>query len=368
MAHPKVLVTGATGKTGAAVAELLRRREVPVRAMVRRRDARSERLERLGIETVVADGLDPQQVIDAMRGTARAYFLPPFDPKMIDGAAAFASAAREARLESIVGLSQWLAGPAHPAWLTRQLWQVDQMFAAIPGIAHTIVNPGFFADNYLRLIGFAAHLGVLPSLTGDSRNAPPSNEDIAAVAVAALLDPARHAGRSYRPTGPVLLSTRDMAAILTRVLGRKVRRLEMPMWLFVKAARMDGVSPHELSGFRYWVKDHRQGAFEFCAPTDDVLEVTGQPPENFETIARRYSALPEAQRSFGATARAFARFMATPTSPGYDLGRHDRSLGLSRPARAHFAMQDPTWKSARKAQVGIGPGPDRQDRSPEGRR
>ena len=31
-----------------------------------------------------------------------------------------------------------------------------------PGVAHTIVNPGFFADDYLVTIGLAAHLGIFP--------------------------------------------------------------------------------------------------------------------------------------------------------------------------------------------------------------
>ena len=53
----------------------------------------------------------------------------------------------------------------------------------------------------------AAHLGILPlPVARESRNAPPSVDDIARVAVAALLDPARHAGKSYRPTGPKLLT------------------------------------------------------------------------------------------------------------------------------------------------------------------
>lgn len=50
MAQPKILVTGATGKTGAAIVADLLRREVPVRAVVRTRDARSERLQRAGAE------------------------------------------------------------------------------------------------------------------------------------------------------------------------------------------------------------------------------------------------------------------------------------------------------------------------------
>ncbi|WP_082731276.1 MULTISPECIES: NmrA family NAD(P)-binding protein [unclassified Sphingomonas] len=354
MTHPRILVTGATGKTGQAVVAELRRHGATVRALVRRRDKRSERLEREGVETVVGDLSDPGSVRTAVQGVRRAYFLPAFDPAMLEGATHFAAAAKDAGVESIVGLSQWLAGPAHPAWLTRQLWAMDELFGAIPGIAYTIVNPPFFADNYLRLIGFAAHLGILPSLTGNSRNAPPSNEDIAAVAAAALLDPETHGGRRYSPTGPELLSTRDMAAILTRVLARKVRAVEMPMWLFLKAARMQGVPADELSGFRYWVRDHAQGAFSFRAPTDDVRRVTGRAPESFDTIARRYAALPEARRSFGASARAWADFMRTPMMPGYDLDAFDQRLGLSRPADSRFAMEDAGWRALRSAQVDEG--------------
>ena len=106
-----------------------------------------------------------------MRGTESAYYCPPFAPYMIQSAAAFAAAAREARLESVVVLSQWLAGPAHPSLLTRQSWLAERVLTGVPGLASTILNPGFFADNYLRLIGFAAHLGIFPALFGDSRNA-----------------------------------------------------------------------------------------------------------------------------------------------------------------------------------------------------
>lgn len=80
MTHPKILVTGATGKTGSTVVAQLRERNWPVRAIVRVRDARSERLERLGAEIVVADLFDPEQLQAAMKGTVRAYYCPPFHP------------------------------------------------------------------------------------------------------------------------------------------------------------------------------------------------------------------------------------------------------------------------------------------------
>jgi uncharacterized protein YbjT (DUF2867 family) len=357
MQKPLILITGATGKMGAAVVAELRAQDWPVRAIVRARDGRSENLDRLGAETVVADLFDPDQLLGAMRGVARAYYCQTWDPYMLQSAAAFAVAAGEARLESIVGLTQWLASPAHPSLATRQSWFADQLFAMLPGVAHTIVNPGYFADNYLRLTSFAAHLGVLPSVTGDSRNAPPSNEDIARVAVAALIDPARHAGKSYRPTGPALLSTDDMAAILSRVLRRKVRRLEMPLWLFLKAARLQDSSAFLLSGLRYYVEDHKQGAFAFAAPNDDVREATGGPAEDFETTARRYAAAPEVQRTFGNGLRAFAQFMRIPFSHGYDLDRYDRGLGFPAPPEPRLAMADERWKAARQRAAAAGAAP-----------
>ncbi len=349
MTQPKILVTGATGKTGAAVVAQLRARDWPVRAVVRSKDTRSDRLERLGAEVVVADLFDIGQTTQAMRGVARAYVCPPFRPFMTETAVALAVAAREVRLEAIVLLSQWLASATSPSMMTRQHHFVDSLFAGLSGTALTIVNPDFFADNYLRLTPFAAHLGILPSLVGDSRDAPPANEDIARVIVAALTDPDRHAGRTYRPTGPALLSTANMAMILGCVLGRNVRRLEMPMWLFVKAARMQGVSAYELANLDLYNEDHRQGAFAHGAPTSDVEDATGSPAEDFETTARRYAARPDARRSAAATAKAFVDFLRTPLSPGYDLARYRRQQAYPMPAVPSHAMQDEAWKGTHGA-------------------
>ena len=129
---------------------------------------------------------DVERVANALKDVQRAYYCPPTDPYMIHGAPAFAVAAKEARLEHIVGMTQWMASPSHPSLMTRQHWLVDRLFSAIPGVAHTIIKPGFFADDYLVTIGASAQLGMLPWMFGNSRNAPPSNEDIARVAVAAL--------------------------------------------------------------------------------------------------------------------------------------------------------------------------------------
>jgi uncharacterized protein YbjT (DUF2867 family) len=343
MLKPRILVTGATGKTGSlAVAELLKA-GYPVRAMVHREDSRSRSLKAQGAEIAVAEMSDVERVADALRDVQRAYYCPPFDPYMVQGAVAFAVAAKESGLEHIVGLTQWLSSPSHPALMTRQHWLVDRLFSMTPGVAHTIVRPGFFADAYLMLTGLAAHLGVFPWIFGDSRNAPPSNEDIARVAAAALMDPKRHAGKSYRPTGPKLLGAKDMAEAMGRAVGRSVSVVPTPTWLFMKTARMGGLPIDLISGVRYYIDDHKRGAFELGAPTTDVLDVTGQPAEDFETIARRYAALPHNRRTLGNQLRQVAQFLIAPLSPGFNLKHYDRELRRPFPSEPQFAPESSVW-------------------------
>lgn len=344
MIKPRIVVTGATGKTGSAVVSELLKAGYPVRAMVHREDGRSARLNLLGAEIVVAEMSDVERVVDALDDVQRAYYCPPIDPYAIQGAVAFAIAAKEARLEHIVSMTQWLASPSHPSLMTRQSWLIDHLFSMTPEISHTMVNPGFFAEDYLLPIGLAAHLGMFPWIYGDSRNAPPSNEDIARVAAAVLMDPAHHAGKSYRPTGPELLGAKEMAQAIGRVVGRSLRVIPTPIWLFMKTARMAGLSLAELSNIRYYIDDHKRGAFEAGAPTTDVLDVTGRPAEDFETIARRYAAQPQNQRTLGNWLREFARFMIAPLTPGLNFDRYDRELRRPFPSTPRVAVDSATWR------------------------
>lgn len=343
MNKPRIIVTGATGKTGSVVTAELLKVGYPVRALVHREDDRSARLRALGAEIAVADIRDIERAADALKDVQRAYFCPPYDPYNIQGAVAFAVAAKEAGLEHIVGLTQWLASPSHPSLLTRQSWLIDRLFTMTPGVAHTIINPGFFADNYLVTIGLAVQLGIFPWMYGESRNAPPSNEDIARVAVAALVDPARHNGNSYRPTGPELLGGEDMAKAIGRAVGRSVRVVPTPAWLFMKAARMSGMPIDLMSNVRYYIDDHKRGAFEVGAPTSTVLDLTGRRAEGFETIARRYAAQPHNQRTLGNWLREFAQFMMAPLYRGFNFERYDRELRRPFPAEPEFAPDSKVW-------------------------
>jgi NAD(P)H dehydrogenase (quinone) len=341
---PKIIVTGATGKTGSVVVNELLKAGYPVRAMVHREDGRSSRLKAQGAEIVVGEMSDVERILDALDDVQRAYYCPPLDPYALQGAVAFAIAAKVARLEHIVGLTQWLASPSHPSLMTRQSWLIDNLFSMTPGVAHTIVNPGLFADDYLVPIGLATNLGLFPWMYGDSRNAPPSNEDIGRLATAVLMNPARHAGNTYRPTGPELLGANDMASAIGRAIGRPVRVVPTPTWLFMKTARMAGLPIDLMSNVRYYIEDHKQGVFELRAPTNDVFDVTGRPPEDFETIARRYAAQAQNQRTLRNWLRHVAQFMMAPLTPSFNLERYDRELRRPFPSDPQFAPESEVWR------------------------
>jgi NAD(P)H dehydrogenase (quinone) len=94
MIKPRIIVTGATGKTGSVVVTELLKSGYRVRALVRREDGRSARLKVQGAEVAVAEMSDVERIADALKDVQRAYFCPPLDPYMIQGAVAFAVAAR----------------------------------------------------------------------------------------------------------------------------------------------------------------------------------------------------------------------------------------------------------------------------------
>jgi len=350
MRKPTVLVTAAAGKTGAATAKLLLEKGYPVRALVRRADARSEQLRALGAEVVVGSLEDLADLRTSLAGVQRAYFCPPLEYGTLRRAALFAAAAQEARLEAVVVLSQWLADPLHPAIHAREKWLTHKLLEWIPGVDVVTVNPGFFADNYMVALEPIAQFGLMAMPLGDGLNAPPSNEDIARVVVGALAHPARHVGRVYRPTGPRLLAPEEIAAIIGQVLGRPVRYQDAPMKLFLKLAKSLGVPEFVIEELHWFLLDYRRNSFGVGAPTDAVLEVGGAPSEPFEQIVRRYvAASPFARRTLGSRLRAARNLAKGLLTRAPDPEAIARRLQMPSPAHRALAADSPDWQRAHAA-------------------
>ncbi len=337
MLKPKILVTSATGKTGSAAVRQLLEKEYPVRAFVHRKDHRSEALAKAGADVFVGDMLDLRDLRRALTDVQRAYFVAAWTPNILHSGMAFAMAAEEAKLEVVVAMSQWTSGSAHPSVASRETWLTDQILGWMPSVDVVTVNPGFFADNYFVVLEMIAQLGIMPMPLGQGLNAPPSNEDIARVAVGALINPAPHIGKTYRPTGPKLLSPGEIAATFAKVLGRRVQYRDISDNLLLKALKAQGMPDFLPSQLRYYVEDYRRNAFAIGAPTNAVLEVAGSEPEDFETIVRRYVAnSPQAFPSLGNRLKAIRFFIKMLLTPAPDMDSYERG-------QDHVLLREPEY-------------------------
>lgn len=346
---PRILVTSAAGRTSSvAVLELLRM-GFPVRAFVRRDDARAERLRKAGAEVVVGNLFDLRDLQRAMIDVQRAYHCPPFEPNLLHNAMLFALAAEEAKLEVIALMSAWNPHPTHPAVVTREHWIANNLYRWMPSVDVIYVNPGLFAFNYLLGLPFNVHFGMLMAPFGEGLNAPPSNEDIGRVAAAVLADPSRHVGHCYRPTGPKLVSPQDVAGILSKVLGRRVKYQETSVTMFAKAGAAQGFPFYAIAWGRHFYEELRRGAFAVGAPTDHVEMLCGRRPDDFETIARRYVAEPDLiwpGLKAGTRLGALRLLLKTLVTRVPDLDRWEREHFLPRLAAPQLAHESAEWHAS----------------------
>ncbi len=145
---PPILVTGAAGgsqgSTGNHVVQLLAQHGLPVRALVHRIDERSDRLQKLGVDLVVGDLLDPDFVHQALKEVKRAYFTFPVTDGLMEATTIFARAAREAGTELVVNMSQLQDTPKAASFRNLQHRLADQIFDwAQVGAVHLNAPPFF---------------------------------------------------------------------------------------------------------------------------------------------------------------------------------------------------------------------------------
>jgi len=310
MSHTeKYLVTTATGNTGHQVALQLLANGRNVRVMSRTDNAIIQDLKARGAEVTLGSIQNRQDMQHALSGVQRVYYCYPIIPELLASTQLFAELARQEKIESVVNLGQYLAElNSHPSKQTNEHKQGYQVLNdADIGASH--VTPGWFADNVLRTSLFIAQLGYLPFPLGKGRSPVVANEDIAAVAVAILQDPAGHEGKRYQPTGPRKLTMADMMESFGRVLGRKVRPMPMPMFLFHKAIIQMGFPPYLLSQLKLYLNDFQNNVFDF-EPTDVVYRFTGLNAEDFDVTARRYFEKDNLMsKTFAGQMRAIKQFM-----------------------------------------------------------
>jgi NAD(P)H dehydrogenase (quinone) len=276
---------GSHGATGNHAARRLLANGLPVRAFVHHDDDRSAALKALGAQIVVGDVGDFNTVRAAVEGVQRAYFTYPLADSLLAATATFAAAGKEAGVESIVNMSQMTARPDHASPAARGHWLAERILDW-SGIGVTHIRPPYFLENLLTIANPAAIRpeGKIYLPYGQGRHAPIAGEDLARVAVAILMNPVPHHGKTYATTGPVSLSMAEQADIFSRVLDRPIQYVDIPVENWRQALSQGGVPPYLVEHLCHVAVTHKHG--EQDTATDVVETLAGTPPKSVETFIR----------------------------------------------------------------------------------
>lgn len=278
----KILITGATGKTGTATATTLLAQGHEVRALVHRVDGRSEQLAGAGAEIVVGDLLDLDAVSRATKDVAAAYLTYPILPGLLEATATLMQTAEENGVGAIVNMSQISARRTAVSNAARQHWLAERVLDHFPG-GVTHLRPTFFAE---WLLTFLDHeTGELRLPFADAHHAPIAAEDQGRVIAAILAEPRPHAGHSYPLYGPVELDHHQIADAMTRALGRKITYVPIELDEFQSALEARGMSAHTVQHLVNVAIDYRNGIFS--GTNDVVRDITGVQPLTVEAFVER---------------------------------------------------------------------------------
>jgi uncharacterized protein YbjT (DUF2867 family) len=263
-----VAVLGGTGMTGRRVAARLEARGLPVR-----RAARST--------TPRFDWQDESTWAPVLDGASAVYvaFAPDLSmPGAPETVSRLAAAARDRGVRRLVLLSGRGEAEAQRA---------EAMVAdAFP--ARVVVRCAFFAQDFSEsFLLDAVRSGTLSLPAGDVREPFVDLEDVADVAVEALLDDA-HAGRVYELTGPRLLSFHEAVDVIATAAGREVRYQPVTMADFVAGLRAAGLPDDVVELMRYLFTEVLDGRGAHV--TDGIRQVLGREGRTFAQFAEREAA------------------------------------------------------------------------------
>jgi len=273
----KILITGATGATGSGAIEELLKLKIPVRAMVRKIDDKSNVLADQGVEVVEGDLTDFASVSSALKGITGAYFLYPVTvPGLLEAATYFAQAALEENVGLIVNISQRTSRREAKSHAAQNHWFAERLFDR-SGVPVTHIRPTLFDE---WLLYFAEDIKAnhrLISNLGDTMYASIAAEDIGRVVASILAKPEGHAGQTYPLFGPAELSEFDIAEILSGELGTKITYVPMEISDYAKVLESTGkFTPYFIQHVSAIAQDFRDGILK--GNNNNVELITGKKP------------------------------------------------------------------------------------------
>lgn len=224
-----ILVTGATGQQGGAVAKSLLRQGQKVRVLTRNPD-KAAALAKAGAEVVTGDLTNTADLHAALRGVHGVFAMStPFEAGMdseVKQGIMLADATKQAGVAHYVYTSVGSAdrNTGIPHFETK--WQVEQRIREI-GLPATVLRPVWFMENFSTFFPPSAEGTLMLPLRPDTKLQMIALKDIGEFGAAPFLHPKEFIGQAIDLAGDTLTMP-EVAAHLSRTKRRPIRFQQMP--------------------------------------------------------------------------------------------------------------------------------------------
>lgn len=241
-----ILVTGAAGKTGLAVIKALAEKGVSVRGLIHQEEYQASVIEAGAQQALLGDLLNEKDLRVALAGVRAIYHIPPnVHPREVDiGDIAIREAAR-AGVEHFVYHSvlhpQLEEMPHH--WL--KLRVEERLIAS--GLPFTILQPTAYMQNITNQLKKIKERGIYQvPYEVSTRLCLVDLEDVAEVAAIVLTEGA-HSGAIYQLVGTGLTSQEQIAALLSKLLGKEIRAEQISLEDWQEQVSRTGLGSYQIS-------------------------------------------------------------------------------------------------------------------------
>ncbi|WP_425266031.1 NAD(P)H-binding protein [Amycolatopsis tolypomycina] len=276
-----IIITGGTGKLGSAIVDRLLDRVPAAEVGVSVRDpARAVGLAARGVRVRRGDFADPASLATAFEGAAQVLVVSTDEtgPEAVIHHVAAIEAARSAGAKRVLYTS-------HQAAAAGSLFAPMADHAAterrLEGAPFTALRNGFYAATVPLLLGGALETGELAA-PADGPVSWTAHADLAEAAAILLASDGRFEGPTPPLTAPVALDLEEVAALLTDLTGRPIRRVVMSDDAWAAGLTDHGVPAARAELLLGMFRAARRG--EFAAVGPDLETLLGRPATSLRTV------------------------------------------------------------------------------------
>jgi len=281
-----ILLVGATGRTGSLAAIALAKTGVQLRALVRN-ETKAASLRDLGVEVVIGDLSDQNDVQMALEGVTKTLLITPNNEHQLGLERSFLDNAQEAGVNHIAYLSSTESVPENQRAIPQIHVEVEKQLRD-SNMRWTMIRPNFFMQNLFMFAPSIKKEGSFLFPAEDGKTAMADLRDVAAI-IAQVLTTEGHENQSYDITGPELLTFHDVANQLTEVLGEKIQYRSQTLEKY--RAYLSGFlrSEWHLNAVCELMEEVGQGGLDYT--TDTIRKILGRDPISLGQFLRDHIAV-----------------------------------------------------------------------------